>query len=297
MPQPVQDVSTAYRYCLELARSHYENFPTASLLIPRRLRPAVAAIYAFARHADDIADEGDAAQEVRLKQLDAWEALLERCMDTPVDHPIFIALADSIRCHRLPIGLFHDLITAYRMDVSIQAYASLDELLFYCRHSANPVGRLILALHGIRDTQAVAASDALCTALQLTNFWQDLGVDVTKGRCYLAEEWLAEAGLSSRQVLGGEATAKQLQPALALAYSETEIFYRHSRQLLARLPPRLRLNIAATWHGGHAILRAVQGLDDSLHIRPSLNGWHWWRLTPLVVRDALFPPALTEATP
>ena len=150
----------AYQHCLAVAQQHYENFPTASKLLRSDLRPAVAAIYAFARHADDLADEGDADAETRLKQIDAWETLLERSeTDEQVDHPVFLALGDSIRTRQLPIDELHNLLIAFRMDVSLHVYASLDELMFYCKHSANPLGRLMLALHKINDPQARFYSD------------------------------------------------------------------------------------------------------------------------------------------
>ncbi|MDQ6965621.1 MAG: squalene/phytoene synthase family protein, partial [Mariprofundaceae bacterium] len=131
---PDGHVLKSYQHCMALARSHYENFPTASRLIRADLRPAVAAIYAFARTADDIADEGTDTADKRLKQLDAWETLLERCEHDAVDHPVFLALGDATRRFDLPVSCLHDLLTAFRMDVSIHAYASLNELLFYCRH-------------------------------------------------------------------------------------------------------------------------------------------------------------------
>jgi len=242
-------IETAYQHCVELARNHYENFPTASLLIRRDLRPAVAAIYAFARCADDLADEGSAAADKRLKQLDAWDVLLERCTRETVQHPVFMALGDSIKKYSLPVSCLHDLLTAFRMDVSIHAYATLDELLFYCRHSANPVGRLVLALHGISHPVAQGASDAICTALQLTNFWQDLSRDLPHGRCYLPEKWLAETGLNSAMLLqdepGGD-VSEQLGPVLEHAVDYTATLFTKGRALFPYLPFRLKLQIAAT---------------------------------------------------
>lgn len=279
----------AYQHCMELARQHYENFPTASRLIRRDLRPAVAAIYAYARHADDIADEGESSQEVRLKRLEAWELLLERCQKREVDHPIFMALGDSIKRHHLPVNALHDLITAFRMDISIHSYATVDELLFYCRHSANPVGRLMLALYNIEHPQAFGASDAICTALQLANFWQDLSVDIARGRCYLPDEWLQDAGLSSRELLDGEAET-QIGPVLDHAIAYTTGLFMEGRALLPYLPMRLRLQIAATIRGGLAILRAVKRSDAPLQNRPTLGRLAWLRLSIPVLFDALTPP-------
>jgi len=287
-------VEEAYQHCMRLARDHYENFPTASRLIRRDLRPAVAAIYAFARAADDLADEGNAAPEKRLKQLDAWELLLERCAREELDHPVFLALGDAIRRHDLPVDCLRDLLTAFRMDVSVHAYATLDELMFYCRHSANPVGRLMLALHGVEHPRALAASDALCTALQLTNFWQDLSRDLPNGRCYLPEEWLRAAGLDSKTLLA--ATPESLDPvmpavkqALQQAIEHTRGLFEESRALPAWLPLRLRLQVAATWHGGRSVLERTARQRDPLRQRPCLNTGAWLRLAPRILGAALWP--------
>jgi len=282
-------VEQAYQHCMRLARYHYENFPTASLLIRHDLRPAVAAIYAFARAADDMADEGDETSDKRLKQLDAWEVLLERCQQGSVNHPVFMALGDAICKYDLPTSCLHDLLTAFRMDVSIHAYATIDELLFYCRHSANPVGRLILALHGISHPTALSASDAICTALQLTNFWQDFSRDIPNGRCYLPEEWLKSSDIGSVDVLEKDVSA-QIQPPLMQAIEYTEALFEQGRVLLPFLPFRLKLQIAATLRGGRRILREVQRSHDPLHQRPALQKSTWLALAPLVLADALSPP-------
>ena len=273
------DVEQAYQHCLALARSHYENFPTASRLLPANQRPAVAAIYAFARHADDIADEGDASPEVRLKRLEAWELLLERCIRERVDHPVFLALGDAIRRFELPAEPLHELLVAFRMDVSIHAYATPQELLFYCRHSASPIGRLLLALNGVQHPAAIAASDQLCTALQLTNFWQDLSIDLSRGRCYLCEQWLAAAGLSSERLLQGGIDADALRPALQQAIAFTDTLYAGARALPAYLPLRLRLQAIATLCGGRAILRQLRQAPP-LAARPVLSRRRWLSMLP-----------------
>jgi len=279
----------AYRYCMGIAQRHYENFPTASRLIKRELRPAVAAIYAFARAADDMADEGDAPTAKRLKQIDAWESLLERCTKEEIDHPVFMALGDAIRRFNLPAEELHNLLIAFRMDVSIHSYATVDELMFYCRHSANPVGRLMLALHGVSDPEAESYSDAICTALQLTNFWQDLKIDLPNGRCYLAEEWLKDTDLTSEQILANGVNSEQLRPALERALAETERLYREGSKILPLLPFRLRLQIAATLHGGMAILRATSRLHDPVNVRPALTKRDWYRLAGDILISTLRP--------
>jgi hydroxysqualene synthase len=281
MPHESPEVSQAYQHCLGLARNHYENFPTASRLLPPAIRPAVAAIYAFARHADDIADEGDASPEVRLKRLDAWESLLERCVSEPLDHPVFLALGDAIRRFELPLEPFRELLVAFRMDVSIHAYASPEELLFYCRHSANPVGRLLLALHGIREPAAIAASDQLCTALQLANFWQDLSVDLPRGRCYLCEQWLKQAGLDSELLLRGDVDEQAVRAALDTAIAFTDDLFRQARALPAHLPFRLRLQSIATIYGGRAILHRLRH-GSPLTRRPALSRSTWLAMIPRI---------------
>lgn len=289
--QPM-DVAAAYQHCLDIARNHYENFPTASKLLRADLRPAVAAIYAFARHADDLADEGDAAPETRIKQIDAWETLLERCeSDRRIDHPVFMALADAINTQQLPVEALHDLLIAFRMDVTIHAYSSFDELLFYCKHSANPVGRLMLALHRIDDADALLCSDHICSALQLINFWQDLSIDLPRGRCYLPQAWLEASGLDSQQLLESEVDREQLQPVLSHALTTTAALLESGVPLLTHLPFRLRLQIAATIHGGRCMLRKTAAVDNILSERPALSKRDWRALILPILRDTLFPAA------
>ncbi len=288
---PTMNVSQAYQYCQDIARKHYENFPTASKLLNAKLRPAVAAIYAFARHADDLADEGDAPAATRLKQLDAWETLLERCeQDQAIDQPIFQALSDSIERFDLDIEELNNLLIAFRMDVTIHAYSSLDELLFYCKHSANPVGRLMLQLHNIREPAAILCSDHICTSLQLINFWQDLSIDLPRGRCYLPEDWLQEFNLSGQQLLDAQVNSLTLQPALHKAIAETRNMLESGLPLLAMIPFRLRLQIAATIHAGRLMLDRIEGLNDALQQRATVHKSDWKRLALPILTDALFPP-------
>src|SRR3954454_3902019 len=189
-PEPL---ARAYAACEAMARAHYENFPVASRLLPAPMRPHVAAVYAFARVADDLADEGSAPAAERLAQLDAWQRRLhaavavDRMEGAPHVHEdlILAALAHSIRTLDLPITLCDDLISAFGQDTMTTRYTSWDALFDYCRRSANPVGRLVLRIAGYRDAALDRSSDALCTALQLTNFWQDFSVDWRRGRLYV----------------------------------------------------------------------------------------------------------------
>ncbi len=189
----------AYAWCRELAQSHYENFPVASHLLPRAMRDGVAAIYAFARRADDIADEGDNDAATRLALLDDYAAQLERLPDA--DDPVFIALADLIPRHKLPKQLFHDLLSAFRQDVTTTRYENFDALLDYCRRSANPVGRLLLYLNDSASEENLRLSDQICSALQLINFMQDLQQDYRENnRIYLAHDEMARFGVSEEDI-------------------------------------------------------------------------------------------------
>src|SRR5207249_5188313 len=201
-------LARAYAACEALARSHYENFPVASRLLPAPMRPHVAAVYAFARVADDIADEGSAPAEDRLAQLDAWLRRLHAAVAIEAsegaahehDDLILVALAHSIRTLDLPIALFDDLVSAFGQDTMTSRYASWADVFDYCRRSANPVGRLVLRIAGYRDAALDRSSDALCTALQLTNFWQDFGRDWRAGRLYVPREVQAAMGADERQL-------------------------------------------------------------------------------------------------
>jgi len=298
-----RELSQAYQFCLSLAQQHYENFPTASRLISKKLRPAVAAIYAFARHADDLADEGDALAATRLKQLDAWETLLERCVHEDLDQPVFLALGDSIRRHNLPVEQLHNLLIAFRMDISLHAYGSEEELMFYCNHSANPVGRLMLALHQVTSSEAMQASDSVCTALQLINFWQDLSVDLPRGRCYLPDALLQANGLSAQQLLdwgqAGELDTvthyEAVQPALQHAMEMAHHKLSQGFVLLPWLPFRLRLQIAATLHGGQRMLDKIERLKNPLSERASLRSADWLGLAFPILKDTLMPPKTLQA--
>jgi len=176
-------VKRAFQVCEAIARHHYENFPVASFFLPKQLRPSIAAIYAFARTADDFADEGNRPAEERLDALDDWEKKLDECYAGNADHPVFIALSDVASRKSIPRQLFLDLLTAFRMDVTTPRYRTYEDLLYYCRHSANPIGRLVLYVFDDVSECNFEHSDKICTALQLANFWQDLRVDLMKGGC------------------------------------------------------------------------------------------------------------------
>jgi phytoene synthase len=260
-------VSDAYAACLEIARNHYENFPVASRLVPASLRPHVAAVYAFARGADDIADEPGRTPAERLALLDDWSAHLRR----PPESAVFEALADTRQRFALPLELFDDLLSAFRQDVEQTRYGSWDEVLDYCRRSANPVGRLVLRLAGVNRPDADAWSDALCTALQLTNFWQDLAIDWQRGRLYVPEAVWRAAGAQTAD-LDRAAITEAWQQALGVCLTVTEDLFDRGRPVCDVFGGRLRYELRATWLGGTRVLQKTRAVDfDVFRHRPALG--------------------------
>lgn len=273
-------LDAAYAHCLALASSHYENFPVASWLVPPAIRPHVAAVYAFARTADDFADEGTVSVDERFARLDDWLARLRaaagRGAPQPSDasaDPIFMALDHTMRTHRLPADLFEDLLSAFRQDVTVATYATWTDVDDYCRRSANPVGRLVLRLFGHHDDRLDRWSDAICTALQLTNFWQDFAVDWQRGRLYVPEEqWTASGAHPIQLAHGIPTTPREWQMALAASTARTRALFDRGRPLLSHVSGRLRLELEATWHGGRRVLELLeQGRFDPVAHRPRLG--------------------------
>jgi phytoene synthase len=268
----------AYDVCFRLARQHYENFPVASALLPRAARRHIAAIYAFARVADDFADEGDRPAADRLADLDAWSARLEaaasgRVDDDGSDHAaIFTAVAETMReCH-LDATLFHDLLSAFRQDVTVLRYESWRELLDYCRRSANPVGRLVLRVCGYAPGPIDRHADALCTALQLTNFWQDIESDWRRGRLYVPQAVAREVGADEADLARGD-LSPAWRAALACVAGPTREFFERGRPVADDVRGRLRWELRATWLGGVRILDELEDAGfDVYRDRPTL-GW------------------------
>ena len=267
----------AYARCLHLARRHYENFPVASRLLPRSTRPHIAAIYAFARIADDFADEGARTASARLALLDDWRDRLRAAVvgQTVADQSdaagIFIALGDTIRRFELDPQLFEDLLSAFRQDVHTNRYQTWDELLDYCRRSANPVGRLVLRISGYREDRLDRWSDAVCTGLQLVNFWQDLERDLAKGRLYVPMETVQRAGADVTD-LERRRMPEPWVRALTEAVDRTRGFFREGRPIADAVRGRLALELRATWLGGSRILdRLVRSRFDVFTSRPTLG--------------------------
>lgn len=261
---------------------HYENFPVASLLLPRKLRPAVEAIYAFARSADDLADEGNAAPEARLAALNAYELALDKIEnEEPADTSLFQALAVVMRDYDLPMQPFRDLLSAFKQDVMTKRYATFEALLDYCRRSANPVGTLMLWLYGQVNHENLRDSDAICSALQIINFWQDIEIDWQKGRIYLPLEDLLRFGITEQYLEAGT-----VDPAWrALMMFEIK---RARELMLSGAPLALRLHGRIGWElrlvvqGGLRILERIEEIGYDVFIqRPKLRKSDWlvmaWR--------------------
>jgi squalene synthase HpnC len=291
-PEPL---AGAYAACEALARSHAENFPVASRLLPRAMRPHIAAVYAFARVADDIADEGVAPPAERLQRLGAWQRRLHAAVERPGRSPesvarqiqngdsIMAALAHSIRSLDLPMTLFDDLVSAFGQDTTTSRYASWADVFDYCRRSANPVGRLVLRIAGYRDEALDRSSDALCTALQLTNFWQDLGRDWQNGRLYVPHDVAAACG-ACEEDLGPRPLTDAWTHAIAQCVAVTDDQFRAGRLVCDGVRGRLRHELRFTWLGGRRILERVSRQARRLMIdRPALGA----RDVPLLLGRAV----------
>ena len=285
------DVSAAYRYCESLAKSHYENFPVGSILIPQALRKHFYSIYAFARTADDFADEayGEGyTDQHRLELLDEWLRMLRECFEGRATHPIFIALSETASKFDLPIGLFEDLLSAFSQDVTVRRYRTLAELLDYCRRSANPVGRLILLLFGHRDPQMHAWSDDICSALQLANHWQDIRIDLDKDRIYLPSENLERFGLTEEDLKRSEVSESFTQ-LMRFEVQRARAMFDRGKRLCTEVRGRLGLELRVVWLGGVTILERIeQNGYDVFNRRPVISSADKLRILSLAVRTGAF---------
>jgi squalene synthase HpnC len=263
---------------------HYENFPVASWLMPARLRPAVRAIYRFARTADDLADEGVAAPAERLSALDGLREQLRAIeLAAPSD---WGDLAAAVREHQLQLPLFHDLLSAFAQDVVTVRYESFEQLTDYCRRSANPVGRLLLQLFRRSETQLLQQSDAICTGLQLANFWQDVGIDWDKGRVYLPQVDLCRFGVNEVQIARGTVD-QRWQSLMRFEVQRTRELLQRGAPLARALGGRIGLELRLVVQGGLRILEQIDAVNgDVFSRRPKLSARDWtlmsWRaLQPL----------------
>lgn len=267
-PAKAYSLAQAYAYCQRLATSQYENFTVASWLLPRALRPHVHAVYAYCRGVDDLGDE---AEGDRLALLDDWEAELRRCFNGEAQQPAFVALQETIRRFDIPPEPFLRLIEANRMDQRVNRYRTFADLQAYCRNSANPVGHLVLYLFGYRDEERQQLSDATCTALQLTNFWQDVRRDLGKGRIYIPLEEMERFHYSEDDLLAGRFDGR-LRDLMAFQVRRTRELFRSGLALIPRVRGRLRLDLRLFSLGGLAVLDAIEDNGyDVLNRRPKLS--------------------------
>lgn len=269
-------LNEAYAHCQQMVRDHYENFPVASFILPKKIRQPISVIYAFARTADDFADEGDWNAETRLTKLKEYDEYLDAIENgKPIDHPIFIALADVIAKHQLPLQLFHDLITAFQLDVTKKRFTDIDDVWDYCRYSANPVGRLLLHLMNADSLQNLEQSDAVCSALQLINFLQDIEQDyLENNRIYLPQADLEHFGVSESHFKEkrSDAAFKQLiQQQIAYAREKMLFGKPLGRAVGGRFGFQLRLMI----NGGLRVLELLEKQEGNLFARPRLNKRDW----------------------
>ena len=274
-----------YWFNLPMSVGHYENFPVGSWLIPAKIRGAIHAIYHFARFADDIADEGDDPPSIRLKKLaECRQALQNLERGQPATQAPFIALEAAIQAHQLPYPLLYDLLDAFEQDVSKTRYADMGEVIAYCRRSANPIGRLLLHLFGETDPKSLAMSDGICTALQLTNFLQDIAIDWQKGRVYLPQEDLRKYRINEAQIANADTSG------LWSAMMQAQV--KRARNMLAagaplgkRIPGRCGLELRMIILGGETILRKIhESSGDIFTQRPVLTPRDWLYMLYRAVR-------------
>jgi len=272
--------NSSFKYCEDIAKGHYENFPVASLLLPKEKRKYVYAIYAFARAADDFADEEgiEGGTPKRLALLDEWNEKLRDCYSGKAYDPIFIALGKTVEDCKIPIKPLEDLLSAFRQDVVKSRYSKFDELFDYCTRSANPVGRLVLMIFGCHDEEFFKYSDKICTALQLTNFWQDVAVDLRKNRVYLPEEDIKEFGYSYRE-LDLKQDNENFRELMKYEVERTQAIFNDGKQLLELTAnnaetKRLSKELKLTWLGGTTILEKIKEMNyNVLNQRPKISGF------------------------
>jgi squalene synthase HpnC len=260
-----------FRYCETIARSHYENFPVASRFVSKELRKYVWTIYAFARIADDYADEPGFTVAERMDNLNQWEQYLDECYNGNPTHRVFAALAETVERFQIPQELFRNLLTAFRADVTIKRYGTYEDVLAYCRNSANPVGRLLLLLFNYRNETTMHLSDSICTALQLTNFWQDVSVDLLKDRIYLPLEDLEEFGYSEQDLLEHKVN-EPFGNLMAFQVRRAAELFAEGKPLLAMVDKDLSMELKLTWISGMKILQKIHKQHyDVLTKRPALS--------------------------
>jgi squalene synthase HpnC len=270
IPEVAPTLAEAHAWCKRLAESHYENFHVASWFLPKRLRPHFHSIYAYCRVSDDLGDEvGSPAQALAL--LNFWGRELDACYEGRARHPVFVALAETIRVCAIPKQPFADLLAAFRQDQTVTRYETMDDVLAYCRYSANPVGRLVLYACGEQSEERFHLSDATCTALQLANFWQDVRVDYAKGRIYIPQEEMRRFKVAEETIAGSVATP-EFRALLRHEVEYARSLFEQGLPLIGRVNRDLALDLDLFSRGGLEILRAIEGRDyDVLSARPAIS--------------------------
>ena len=260
-----------FRYCETIARSHYENFPVASRFIPKEMRRYVWTIYAFARIADDYADEPGFTLAERIDNLNQWEQYLDECYNGNPTHRVFAALAETVERFQIPCELLQNLLAAFRADVTVRRYETYEDILAYCRNSANPIGRILLLLLNYRSEVMMQLSDSICTALQLTNFWQDVSVDLRKDRIYLPLEDMEEFEYREEDLLNQNVN-DHFYSLMAFQVQRTAELFVKGKPLLTLVGKDLSRELKLTWNGGTRILQKIHDLNyDVLTKRPTLT--------------------------
>jgi squalene synthase HpnC len=270
IPATAPSLGEARAYCERLAKSHYENFSVATWFLPRRLRQHFYNVYAYCRISDDLGDEvGDPQQSLEL--LDQWEAELNACYAGSPKHPVFVALAETVKQCSIPKHEFSDLLIAFRQDQTVTRFETFDDILAYCRYSANPVGHLVLYLCGYSDAERQQLSDYTCTALQLANFWQDVFVDYGKGRIYLPLEDLRRFGVTGEDIAQRRATP-QFVAMMKFEVERARDWFARGFPLIKKVDRELAIDLELFSRGGQEILNAIEHQDfDVLQARPEIS--------------------------
>jgi squalene synthase HpnC len=266
-----QEITFAYKSAIDFAKEHYENFPVVSLLVPRELRKHVAIIYCFARTADDFADEGNMSEDTRIQELNDFENSLNALLNGEFKSPFEEALYQTIKQKNFTPQLFFDLLKAFKQDVVKKRYNNFDEVLDYCNRSANPVGRLILELYNVRNEEAFNYSDKICTALQLTNFYQDIEIDYEKGRIYFPQNEMKQFEVTEN-IFAMRENNVNLKKLLSHSIDRTQKMFDEGKNLLKFLNGRLKFEIKWTILGGEAILNKIKKNNYNIfNSRPKLT--------------------------
>jgi squalene synthase HpnC len=295
IPATPPTLDKAREYCARLARTHYENFSVATWFLPRRLRQHFFNVYAYCRISDDLGDEvGDTAASLEL--LDQWQGELDACYDGAPKHPVFVALAETVRQFEIPRHEFSDLLIAFRQDQIVTRFETFDDVLGYCRYSANPVGHLVLYLCGYRDAERQQLSDYTCTALQLANFWQDVSVDYGKGRIYLPLEDLRLFDVGEENIACQQNTPA-FRSMMRFQVDRTRDWFRKGLPLVGKVDHELAIDLELFSRGGLEILRAIERQHYGvLGNRPSISKPRKLALVARAALGKLFGSTRNEVT-